>query len=123
MRLPAFLSRRERGEAGERAAERFLTQRGLRLIERNYRCRYGEIDLVMRAGETLVFIEVRLRRDHAFGGAAESITPRKQRRIQAAAQHYLAGMASPPPCRFDAVLLNGTNETEVEWLVAAFDAA
>jgi putative endonuclease len=95
------------------------------LVARNYRCRFGEIDLVMRQGDTLVFVEVRLRRHHKgndFGGPAASITPTKQARLIAAAQHYLAGMKQLPLCRFDAVLLNALNVNDVEWLPNAFEA-
>jgi putative endonuclease len=72
-----------------------------------------------------VFIEVRLRRSRPgkdFGGPAASITATKQARIVAAAQHYLAGLKQLPPCRFDAVLLNGLNVKDVEWLPNAFEA-
>jgi len=63
-----------RGPMAEAAAEEFLSGRGLRLLERNYRCRFGELDLVMRDGETLVFVEVRYRGSNSFGGAVASIT-------------------------------------------------
>jgi putative endonuclease len=112
-----------RGAQAERLAERFLLKRGLTLLARNFRCRFGEIDLIMREGETLVFVEVRLRRsgqERNFGGPAASITPRKQARIAAAAQQYLAGLQPTPPCRFDAVLLNQLAADEIEWLKDAF---
>ena len=91
-------SRQQSGEDAERIAENFLIAKGLKLVARNYRCRFGEIDLIMQERETLVFVEVRLRRhshgagDNNFGGAAASITGNKRARIIAAAQHYLAGM-------------------------------
>ena len=114
------------GDDAERIAEHFLTQQGLKLVARNYRCRYGEIDLVMRQAETLVFVEVKLRKTTSgkvnFGGASASITLSKQARIIATAQHYLAGMKELPACRFDAVLLNGLNLKDVEWLRSAFEA-
>ena len=106
------------GHAEEQAA-RFLAARGMKIIERNYRCRGGEIDLICREGATLVFVEVRLRTHRGFGGAAASITPAKQRRIALAARHYLAGKPLPV-CRFDAVLLDGT---AIDWIRNAFDAA
>jgi len=105
-------------EAEERAAQH-LAQHGLQILARNYRCRGGEIDLVCRDGATLVFVEVRLRSNRNFGGAAASITPAKQRRITLAANHYLAGKPLPA-CRFDAVLLDGTH---IDWIRNAFDAA
>ncbi|MCY7386640.1 MAG: YraN family protein, partial [Burkholderiales bacterium] len=98
----------------------------LKLVVRNYRCRYGEIDLIMQHAEWLVFIEVKLRTTTSgwtnFGGALASITPTKQARIIATAQHYLGGLKQLPPCRFDAVLLNGLNLNDVEWLRNAFEA-
>src|SRR5215813_7945273 len=107
-----------RGMQYEEEALRFLRREGLRLEERNYTCRLGEIDLVMRDGATLVFVEVRMRRNHSFGAAAESITPRKRARLLAAARHYLAGRRAMPMCRFDAVLIN--NKGTPEWIKDAF---
>ena len=107
------------GARAEEQAARFLAGRGLIILARNYRCRGGEIDLVCRDGATLVFVEVRLRTNRDFGGAAASITPAKQRRIALAANHYLAGKPLPA-CRFDAVLLDGTR---IDWIRNAFDAA
>ncbi len=107
-----------KGTEAERAAEAFLRAQGLRSIDRNFRCRLGEIDLVMQEGDTLVFVEVRLRASAAFGGAAGSITAPKRRRIIAAAKHYLAGLSSLPPCRFDAVLMTGRGSPE--WIRDAF---
>ena len=107
-------------------ALQWLSDRGLTLLQRNYRvargrsARGGEVDLVMRDRDgTLVFVEVRARRSGAHGGAAASIGATKRRRIVWAAQHYLAGLAEPPPCRFDVVAIDGT---AVQWLRAAFDA-
>ena len=106
------------GVRAEEQAARFLAGRGLKILARNYRCRGGEIDLVCRDGATLVFVEVRLRTNRDFGGAAASITPAKQRRIALAANHYLAGKPLPA-CRFDAVLLDGA---DIDWIRNAFDA-
>ncbi|MFI4953220.1 MAG: YraN family protein, partial [Burkholderiales bacterium] len=77
-----------RGAAAEALAAEFLQARGLAIIERNYRCRGGEIDLIARDGETLIFVEVRLRSSAAFGGAAASITAAKRKRLTFAAAHY-----------------------------------
>ena len=77
-----------RGQAGEDAALRYLQQQGLRLVQRNFLCKLGEIDLVMQEGESLVFVEVRQRAAGRFGGAAASITPAKQRRMWQAAQVF-----------------------------------
>ena len=113
---------RLRGNAAEDAALAHLLAAGLTLVERNYRTPGrggGEIDLVMReAGGTLVFVEVRARRDATRGGAAASVTGLKQRRLVRAAQHYLMGLANVPPCRFDVVAIDGDTLT---WLPAAFD--
>ena len=114
------------GEDAERLAERYLSGQGLKLVARNYRCRYGEIDLIMQHAETIVFVEVKLRKTLSgsvnFGGALASITASKQAKIITTAQHYLAGLRHPPACRFDAVVLNGLNLKDVEWLANAFEA-
>jgi len=108
------------GDAGEDRAARFLESRGMTIVARNYRTRLGEIDLIARDGGVLVFVEVRLRADDRFGGAAASIGPAKQRRLAAAASAYLARLGRPPPCRFDVVTLEAG---EPAWLRGAFDAA
>lgn len=109
------------GEAGEALAAEFLQGRGLRIIERNYRCRFGEIDLIARDESTVVFVEVRQRAGNAFGGAAASITGAKRERLLKTARHYLAGISPEPPCRFDAVLLTG-EPPRVEWIRSAIEA-
>lgn len=111
-----------RGQAAEARAARHLESRGLRIIERNYTCRHGEIDLIARDGETLVFVEVRARSSNAFGGAAASITAAKRAKLTRTALHYITGLVSDPPCRFDAVLLSGEH-APVEWIQNAFEAA
>jgi putative endonuclease len=103
-----------RGQQAEALALSWLQQRGLVCVARNYRCRMGEIDLIMHDGTTLVFVEVRQRRSARFGGAAASITPAKQARLVRTAEHYLHTLPSLPPCRFDAVLLDG--QQPPEWL-------
>jgi putative endonuclease len=108
-----------RGETAELLAASFLCAQGLEISERNYRCRFGEIDLIAREGTTLVFVEVRQRRSERFGGAAESITAAKRTRLIAAARHYLARHRSVPPCRFDAVLIRG-EPPRIEWIRNAF---
>ena len=105
-----------RGAAAEALAARFLLERGLDIIARNYRCRGGEIDLIARDGSTLVFVEVRLRSGDAFGGAAASITAGKLRRLTFAARHYLGRLKAEPPCRFDAILLDALAPERIEWL-------
>jgi len=110
------------GAQAERLAAQYLQQQGLKPIAQNYRSRFGEIDLIMQDGATLVFIEVRLRRNAGFGGAAASIDARKQQRIIRTAQQYLASLARTPPCRFDAVLMDEVQGDNVQWLKNAFDA-
>ncbi len=107
------------GQSAEARAEAFLNAHGLKLVARNWRCRFGEIDLVMQDGPTLVFIEVRLRSRTDFGGAAASVTPGKQKKLLAAARQYLGGLATLPPCRFDVVAFTG--EAAPEWIKNAFD--
>jgi putative endonuclease len=113
------------GEVAERRAEAFLADRGLRLVERNYRCRSGEIDLVMEERGVMVFVEVRYRRSSAFGSAAETVTPAKQRRIVSAAQHFLLRRRPyrERPCRFDVLAVSGEGERSIDWLRNAFEPA
>jgi putative endonuclease len=115
------------GDAAETRALAHLVGAGLVLVQRNYRvargphAKGGEVDLVMRDRDgTLVFVEVRARRDDRFGGAAASIGASKRQRIVFAALHFLRGQARPPPCRFDVVAVDGDR---IEWLRAAFDAS
>ena len=107
------------GAQAEQVAAQFLQKNGLRLLQRNFRCRFGEIDLILRDGETLIFAEVRQRSRGDFGGAAASIDAHKQRRLILTAQHYLASLPRIPPCRFDAVLLDAADN--VEWVKNAFE--
>lgn len=109
-----------RGELAEALARRYLEARGLTFIAQNYRCRFGELDLIMRDGKTIVFTEVRLRKSNAFGGALASITSAKQQRILAAAQHYLSEQRGSPICRCDVVLLSDISEAGIEWIQNAF---
>lgn len=103
------------GREAENRALRFLQRHGLRLVERNWRCRGGELDLIMLDGETWVFVEVRHRSHTAFGGAAASLGPAKCRRLLHAAALFLQarGLAHPP-CRFDAVLSSA--DGTLQWL-------
>ena len=107
------------GRSAEARAERFLRARGLVPVARNWHCRFGEIDLVMRDGETLVFVEVRLRSRADYGDAVASVTLAKQKKLLAAARQYLAGLKREPPCRFDVLAMAG--EAEPEWLKNAFE--
>lgn len=110
---------RRRGDAAEDLAAEFLQRRGLRIVARNYRCRFGEIDLVAETRAALVFVEVRARKSDDFGGPGESITAAKRRRLVAAARHYLAAGGRDRAARFDVVLLTG-EPPEIEWIADAF---
>ena len=110
------------GAQAEQWAVQYLQQHGLKLVAQNYRSRFGEIDLIMQDGTSLVFVEVRLRRNANFGGAAASIDANKQQRIIRTAHQYLARLARTPPCRFDALLLDDMKGENVQWLKNAFDA-
>jgi putative endonuclease len=103
------------GAQAEQLAAAYLVARGLVIVARNVRSRHGELDLVARDGDTLVFVEVRLRRRADYGGAAASITAAKQARLVAAARGYLATLSREPPCRFDAVLLDALDVSRIEW--------
>ena len=109
------------GDHAEQLAAAYLQDQGLALIESRYRCRWGEIDLILRDQGTIVFAEVRLRHSKAFGGAAYSVDRRKQTRIIATARHYLAG-ARESACRFDVVLLERIEPPRIEWIRDAFSA-
>lgn len=109
-----------RGREAETLALGYLQSRGLTLVAQNFRCRFGEIDLIMRDGQTIVFAEVRLRKSNAFGGASASVDSRKQRRILAAARHYLSELRGSPVCRCDVVLLRDLNDKDIEWIQNAF---
>lgn len=109
------------GKTTERQAESWLRRAGLKSVTRNYRCRGGEIDLVMQDDDILVFVEVRYRRDARFGGPIASIDARKQRRLCVAAAHYLQANQWDGPCRFDVIGLQGDGQAP-EWIRDAFGA-
>lgn len=113
----------QRGQAAEKSALDHLRQQGLTLLDRNYRTRTGEIDLILQATNLIVFVEVRYRSRNDYGNAAESITATKKQRLRNAAAQYL--QANPGlqhhPCRFDAILVSGTEpDFRIEWLQDAF---
>ncbi len=108
------------GLQGENRALKYLTSAGLKLVTRNYRCKGGEIDLIMLEGECLVFVEVRYRKNDRFGGAAASVTGQKQRRLIVAARHYLLKTRTEPACRFDVIALEG--QQPPNWIKNAFNA-
>lgn len=116
---PTRLSRKqEQGRQWEDAALAYLGRHGLVLVEANFRCKLGEIDLIVRDGATLVFVEVRQRAAGAPVSAAASIGPAKIRRIIRAAQVYLQRFERLPPCRMDVVAIDGE---DIEWLRNAIE--
>lgn len=107
------------GAEAETLAAEHLARSGLKIVARNWRCRFGELDIVAREGVTLVFVEVRQRASAGFGGAAASISAAKRAKLVAAAQSYLQTLPKVPPCRFDAVCFEGK---EVVWLKNCIDS-
>ena len=115
-----------RGLVWEQAAETWLIDKGLALIARNFHCRMGEIDLIMREGPQVVFVEVKYRKQHQFGGALASVTRQKQLKISRAAGIFLTRkpLFASRPCRFDVVAISGTTQDmQVNWVRNAFDSA
>lgn len=110
------------GERAEARAEVFLVQQGLVKRTKNYRCKLGEIDLIMQHADMLVFVEVRLRTHQAFASAAESVTIRKQQKIIKAAQYYLQEyqLTDKANCRFDVIAFSDNGAPE--WIKDAFSA-
>ncbi|HQN65500.1 MAG TPA: YraN family protein [Methylophilus sp.] len=115
------LNKNNAGLDAEHIAATFLQSKGLKLIAQNYHCRFGEIDLVMQDGKTLVFVEVRMRSNARFGSAASSITPQKQQKLILTAQHYLQ-QHGEQPCRFDAIAMTAAQPEQIEWICNAFSA-
>jgi putative endonuclease len=110
-----------RGHGYETRARAFLEAQGLEWIASNHRCRFGEIDLIMRDGHNLAFIEVRFRRSGRYGGALASVNARKQHRLIMAARHYLSQHPTERPCRFDVIAIDGREQ--IRWIKGAFDAS
>lgn len=126
MRLPLLLQPlfSPKGAEYEDAALRFLQNQGLRLVARNYRCRGGEIDLIMQQDDYLVFVEVRFRAGRSYGGAAASVTRTKQQKIRMTASHYLQTHGfneSQQACRFDVVAYEGSEQCQ--WYINAFQGS
>lgn len=119
---PGQLSRQQAGAYYEKQARRFLERQGLRFIAANVHERGGEIDLIMKQHDAIVFIEVRYRSNSRFGGAAASVTYGKQQKLLRAARNWLArtsGSFDTVDCRFDVLAFTGS---EIEWLTNAFTA-
>jgi putative endonuclease len=123
--IPPPEARRAQGDAAEDRACRHIEASGLTIVERNFRTRGGEIDIVARKGDVLIFVEVRSREVPGFGTPEESVTPAKRRRIVGAARQYLSKV--PPSswreARFDVIAIEGSGAaTELRHYPAAFDA-
>lgn len=115
--------KKKKGDHAEQLAWQFLHTQGMRLETRNYRTRWGEVDIVAWDGNVLVFAEVRLRAPSHFGSGAESITPDKRRKIGAAAEHFLQThfQSLTPDCRFDVISIDGSLEKhDIHWIKNAF---
>ncbi|MCZ6830403.1 MAG: YraN family protein [Gammaproteobacteria bacterium] len=114
-----------KGQYYEEHAVDYLLKAGLKLLERNFRCKAGEIDIICSQGQQLVFVEVRYRSNRNFGSAAASVDRNKQRKIIRAAQFYLQSRPRfhDRPCRFDVLAITpiqSTAEVELQWLKSAF---
>jgi putative endonuclease len=120
------MSRQELGILGEKLAVEELMRRGYAILERRYRTRYGEIDIVAEDQGTIVFVEVKAREDVQFGSAAEQVTARKQGKVASRAVEYLARKhVTDRPCRFDVVAIDsaGTAAQTITVYAHAFDAS
>lgn len=127
MHTPSLLNKRGFGRTQEAKAARYLRAQGLKLLCKNYHCRFGEIDLVMADAHTLVFVEVRFRRTAHFGSAIATVTETKQRKIRLTAADYLQRHPrySACPCRFDVIGLSEDSDanapsSSIDWVKNAF---
>lgn len=116
-------AKQAQGKLAEDAAAEFLIQAGLQIIERNFLCKMGELDLIAQDKDSLVFVEVRFRKSNAFGGALASITPSKQAKLRRTAEYFLFNYQSKPACRFDVITLSLNNQHKMvitDWIKNAF---
>lgn len=110
----------ELGQYAETLACQYLIDQGLQLVERNFRSRGGELDLIMQDRDMWVFVEVRQRVSPQYGSAAETVTRHKQRRLIKAAAYYLQRRRIDAPCRFDVVAINSNHPSDIDWIKDAF---
>jgi len=110
------------GQSAEQCASRYLTQQGLKLVTSNYRSRYGEIDLIMQDKDSLVFIEVRARKNQQYGSGAETIDSHKQQKIIKTAENFLQKNRrfANSPCRIDVISIHSTFNPKIDWIKNAF---
>lgn len=116
-----LINKKNKGTEAENQACRFLQDKGLNLITRNYYCRQGEIDLIMNDDETTVFIEVRYRKNNHYGDAKESVTSQKQNKIRSTALHFIQSHPRHDNVRFDVIAITGEgSRQQLEWIQNAF---
>ena len=110
------------GNKAEKLAAKFLNRQGLKTLQKNYTCRFGEIDIIMQHAEYLVFVEVRYRQSQDYGGALASVNTHKQLKLRKTAEHYLQRLSnSDVACRFDVLCITGNlKQPEFEWIENAF---
>jgi len=117
-------NKRAFGESVEKRAAVYLTEKGLRIIAENYLCKMGEIDIIARDNQDVIFVEVRYRKSERYGGSAASVDKKKQKRIILAADHYLQKhqLTNKVACRFDVIAITGNLENlDFNWIKAAFN--
>ncbi|WP_370981410.1 YraN family protein [Agaribacterium sp. ZY112] len=111
------INSRDIGKQAEQQARHHLEHKGLTFREQNFSCKHGEIDLIMLDKDALVFVEVRYRKNHAYGGAAASVTIQKQTKVRHSAEYYLQINELTTACRFDVVAISAN---DIEWICGAF---
>ena len=119
-----FPNKRDIGDKHEAYAVDVIKQAGLEIVEKNYLCKLGEVDIIARSEHDMIFIEVRYRRSESYGGALQSVDKKKQRRIGLAANHYLQkhNLTNKVACRFDVFAITGSlNHLNYQWVKAAFN--
>ncbi len=119
--MPTIPMRHRIGQNAEKIACQYLQDNGLKLLKKNFHSRFGEIDLIMQDGNTLVFIEVRCRRNNAQVSAAESVSFAKIQKIRKTAEYYLLQLEEVPNCRFDVIaMIHNGNNYHIDWIQNAF---
>ena len=119
-------TKRELGDQLEEFASKKLVEKGLKIVSQNYLCKMGEVDLIARDKQDLVFVEVRYRKSESYGGSLASVDKKKQKRIILAANHYLQkhDLTNKIPCRFDVFAITGTiQDLNYNWIKAAFNTS
>lgn len=121
MKLDFLNNRANKGKQAEDTACEYLIKQGLTLIEKNFHCRYGEVDLIMNDKKTLVFVEVRYRKNNDYGGAKESVTHKKQQKLHTTASLYMQKNNHDRQARFDVIAITGSSKKHnLEWIQNAF---